>query len=70
MTDFEFAGLDSLYEYLERHATDFKYTHQVGDHFQKLRDKLAQLNDSDGAERAQWEVDAFNFMTKDGRLNW
>lgn len=68
MTDFEFTGFDSLYDYLERHATDFKYTHQVGDHFQKLRDKLARLNESDGAERAQWEVDAFNFMTKDGQL--
>lgn len=70
MTDFELAGFDSLYEYLERHATDFKYVKEMSDYFQKLRDKLAQLNDTGGVERAQWEVDAFNFMTKDGQLNW
>ncbi|MCK4307705.1 DUF4209 domain-containing protein [candidate division WOR-3 bacterium] len=63
-----FADLKSLCNYLEKTATDYKYSHQIGNLFQKLRDLKHKQNKSDEAEKSQWEVDFFNFMIEDGNL--
>ena len=63
-----FTNLKSLYNHLEKNATDYKYSHQIGNVFQKLRDLKHEENKSDEAEKAQWEVDLFNFMIEEGRL--
>lgn len=63
-----FTDLKSLYEHLERNATDYKYSHQIGDLFQKLRDLMHKENKSNETEKAQWEVDFFNFMIEEGKL--
>lgn len=64
-----FTDLRSLYYHLEKNATDYKYIHEIGNLFQKLRDLKHKENKSDEAEKAQWEVDFFNFVIKDGQLN-
>jgi len=60
--------LKSLYQHLEKNATAYKSSYQIGDLFQKLRDLKYKENNSDEAEKAQWEVDFFNFMVKEGKL--
>ena len=63
-----FTDLKSLCNHLEKNATDYKYSHQIGNLFQKLRDLKHKENKSDEAEKAQWEVDFFNFMIEEGKL--
>jgi len=63
----DFTDLESLYKYLEEHAIDYKYSHQIGDLFQKVRDFSQKANRSDQAEKAQWEIDFFNFMLEKGK---
>ncbi len=60
--------LKSLCNHLEKDATDYKYSHQIGNLFQKLRDLKHKENKSDEAEKAQWEVDFFNSMIEEGKL--
>ena len=64
-----FTDLRSLYYHLEKNATDYKYIHEIGNLFQKLRDLKHKENKSDEAKKAQWETDFFSFITKDGRLD-
>jgi len=61
--------LKSLYNHLEKNATDYKYSHQIGKLFRELRDLKHKEDDLDEAEKAQWEVDFFNFWIKEGKLN-
>lgn len=63
-----FTDLKSLCNHLEKNAADYKYSHQIGNLFQKLRDLKHKENKSDEAEKAQWEVDFFNFMIEEGKL--
>lgn len=63
-----FTDLKSLCNHLEKNATDYKYSHQIGNLFQKLRDLKHKENKSDEAEKAQWEVDFFNIMIEEGKL--
>ncbi len=62
----QFTDLKSLHDHLEECATDYKYDHEIGSLFQKLRDRKHEENDSDQTEKAQWEVDFFNFVLIDG----
>lgn len=64
-----FTDLKSVYGYLEKNATDYKYPHQIGNLFQKLRDLKHKENKSDEAKIAQWEIDFFGFTIKEGKLN-
>jgi len=50
-----------IWEFLEINATDYKYSHQIGNLFQKLRDLKHKENKSNEAEKAQWEVDFYNY---------
>lgn len=61
--------LKSLYNHLEKNATDYKYSHQIGKLFRELRDLKHKEDNLDEAEKAQWEVDFFNFWMKEGKLN-
>lgn len=56
-----FTNLKSLCNHLERNATDYKYSHQIGNLFQQLRDLKHRENKSNEAEKAQWEVDFYNY---------
>ncbi len=60
--------LHSLYKHLEKCATDYRSSHEIGGLFQKLRDLKHKEKDSDQTEKAQWEVDFFNFVLTDGGL--
>lgn len=62
----DFDSLDSLYEHLERNAASYKYQHNIGTLFQKLRDFFHKNNDTNKAKIAQWEVDFFNFRLEQG----
>lgn len=64
----KFSELDELYSYLEEHAGDHKYLHQISNLFQKIRDLKHEGGKSDEAEKAQWEMDCFNFFIKNGEL--
>lgn len=64
----EFSDLNSIYEHLESNALDYKYPHQIGREFQKLRDLKEKDKKPEEAEKAQWEVNFFNFMFDDGEL--
>jgi len=63
-----FVDLKSLCDHLEKNATDYKYFHQIGNLFQRLRDLKHKEHKSDETEKAQWEVDFFNFMIEEGKL--
>lgn len=64
----EFLELKDLYVHLEGNAADYKYDHQIANLFQKLRDLKHQAGQSDEAEKAQWEIDCFNFRIQRGEL--
>jgi hypothetical protein len=64
----EFTDLNSLYTYLEKNATNYKYSHQIGNLFQKLKYLYDGEKKTNEAEMAQWEIDFFYFMTKEGEL--
>lgn len=61
-------SLDLLYEHIEKEALNFKYLIEIGDLFQKLRDHFDEVGDNDIAVIAQYEVDAFNLVNKEGNL--
>jgi len=64
-----FTDFKSLCEHLEKNAVDYKYSHQIGNLFQQLRDLKHKENKLDEAKKAQWELDFFNFMVRGGILN-
>lgn len=64
-----FADFKSLYDHLEKNASEYKYSHQIGSLFQQLRDLKHKENKPDEAEKAQWELDFFNFTVNEGKLN-
>jgi hypothetical protein len=61
--------LKSLYGHLEKRATDYEHSSQIGELFQKLRDLKHRQNNPAETEIAQWEIDFFNFSPVDGKLN-
>jgi len=64
-----FTTLESLYNHLEKNATDYKYPLQIGNLFQKLVDLKYKKNKSDEAEKAQWEIYFFILIIKEGELD-
>lgn len=62
----DFDSLDSLCEHLEHNVASYKYPHNVGTLFQKLRDFFHKNDDANKAKIAQWEVDFFNFRLEKG----
>jgi hypothetical protein len=62
----DFTDLKSLYEHLEEHAMDYKYPHQIGTMFQKVRDFSSEAKKPEEAEKAQWEIDFFHFIFQKG----
>lgn len=66
--DTGFDSLESLYAHIEAHALDCKYLIEIGDLFQKFRDQSREQGDDNNSLLAQYELDAFNLMSKDGRL--
>lgn len=64
MSDFD--DLQSLYEHLENHAEEYKYRDQIGVLFRKVRHRSETDGGSEEAEKAQWEVDFFNFRLNGG----
>jgi len=64
-----FNDFKPLYDHLEKNVVAYKDPHEIGNLFQKLRDLKHKENKSDEAEKAQWEVDFFSFVIKEGKLN-
>lgn len=64
----KFSELTDLYEHLESDAGYYKYSHQIADLFQKLRDLKQKADQIDEADNAQLEVDCFSFIIKNGKL--
>jgi len=65
----EFSDLESLYKHLEDKALDLKHPQLVGVLFQKLRDLKHKEEKHDEVEKAQWELDFFNFIPKSGQIH-
>ena len=63
-----FSSLQALYDHLEKNALNYKYSHQIGNLFQKLRDLNENENNPDEKEKSQWEVDFFSFRLEEGKL--
>ncbi len=64
LNDFE-----CIYEHLEESAINYKYPHQIGELFKKLRDLKQKEENKAETEKAQWEVDFFNFVIRDNKLS-
>jgi hypothetical protein len=64
-----FADLESVYNHLEEHAADYKYIFQLGKLFQEVRDLKQKENKKDDVEKAQWELEFFNFEINKNILN-
>ncbi|MBF0556682.1 MAG: hypothetical protein HQK96_19365, partial [Nitrospirae bacterium] len=60
--------MEEVYSYLEVHALDYKYEHQIGGLFKNLRDKLREAKQDDDTKKAQWEIDIFNFGIRGNEL--
>jgi hypothetical protein len=63
-----FPDLDTLYQYLEEKALDYKYPDQIADLFRKLRDLKHSENEFDEAKKEQCEIDFFNFVLKNNEI--
>ncbi len=63
-----FDSLDSIYSYLEEKADQYKYPTQIGDLFQRIRDKMHAANLVAEAESAQWEIEFWHFVLAEGKL--
>ncbi|MFH0977652.1 MAG: DUF4209 domain-containing protein [Spirochaetota bacterium] len=57
--------LNELYEHLEKEATDY---HHVFSLFKNVRDKKNELKQYEEGEKAQWEMDCFNFTVNNGNI--
>jgi len=60
--------LNFLYTQLENNALGYESPCQIGKLFQEIRDLSYKKNKMDVAEKAQWEVDFFNFVLVDGEV--
>jgi hypothetical protein len=65
----EFTDLTSLYKHLEKNADIYKYPHQIGRLFQKIRDIAHKQENKEESDKAQLEVDFFNFIIREGTLS-
>jgi hypothetical protein len=66
----DFKNFDDIYEYLEHHATDDEFKYEIERLFIKLRDIKNKGKEIEEAEKAQWEIDCFNFMLVKGELKF
>lgn len=64
----EFAELKELYTHLDSNAADYRYDLNIANLFQKVRDLKHKAGQADDAEKAQWEMDCFNFSLQKGEL--
>jgi ribosomal 50S subunit-associated protein YjgA (DUF615 family) len=60
---------ESIYEHLEENAINYEYPDQIAELFKRLRDLKHQENKMDEVEKAQWEIDFFNFVINDNILS-
>ncbi len=56
-----FLELDDLYRHLENTAAEYRHPQQIAAEFQVMRDRLFERGEKEDAEKAQWEMDCFNF---------
>jgi hypothetical protein len=61
-------NLESVYEHLEESATSYKYPHNIGTLFMKLRNLFQEQKYLAKAKIAQWEIDFFNFHLEKGKV--
>jgi len=64
-----FTDLEPLYSHLEEKALDYKHAQVIGTLFQKVRDLKHEQGKPAEAEKAQWELDFFNFVLKAGEIH-
>ena len=66
MTDFN--NLESLYKYIENRAFTNQDRHQIRTLFVKFRNTKYQEDNSEEAEKAQWEIDCLSFVLEEGEI--
>ena len=59
---------ESLYKLLEENAVDYNY-HEIGQLFQKIRDKMHIEGKTEQEMKAQWEMDFFNFLVQKNNIS-
>ena len=62
----EFTNLASLYAHVENNPLTDDKRYEVVDFFQKFRDAKREANDSEAAEKAQWEIHFLSFYLVEG----
>jgi hypothetical protein len=63
-----FVDLESIYRHLEEKATTYEHASSISSLFQQLRDAKHKAGDLEVANKAQWEIDFFNFREEEGQL--
>ena len=64
----EFNGLESLYKHIEDKTLTNKELHQIKTLLVKFRDTKRQEDNSEEAEKAQWEIQFLSFVLEKGEL--
>lgn len=64
----QFTDFDLLYKHLEESAADYRYIDQISRLFQRIRDLKHEKSELADAEKAQREMDVFNFRLEDDEI--
>jgi len=60
--------INELYEFLERESYQFIHLTEIGDLFKQIRDSYLERGEEDSAQKAQWEIDFFEFTARGNEL--
>lgn len=61
--------LETLYRDIEKSALDYRHLHNIAKLFVRFRDATSTSHQKDLAQRVQWEIDFFSFLTEEGELH-
>ena len=60
--------LESLYEHIESKIITKHDVYEIKDFLKAFRDRMCDANESDEANKAQWEIDFHSFVVKEGEI--
>jgi hypothetical protein len=64
----ELDSLEACYAHIEQNAINYRYLHQIADLFSKVRDKMHVEKKTEEEQKAQWEMDLFNFSISNNTI--
>ena len=64
----KFDDIESLYEHIEENAIEYQFSYEIGDLFRDFIKSKCSSEQPDEKQKAQWEVDFFNFKLVEGEL--